>query len=124
MLEMLEKIHELSIIMTFPKKLPDGWLLIRTNHNGAFVDGNLGVDTTFVPRKSDPNTQFIYDLRFGKFPRLRANLASRCVAEFLKRWCVDRRKASAITLCRIVNALRFLLIYLLHPWEMHEEWVE
>ncbi len=68
--------------MTFPKKLPDGWLLIRTNHNGAFVDGNLGVDTTFVPRKSDPNTQFIYDLRFtiydlrfGKFPRLRANLA-------------------------------------------------
>ena len=64
MLEMLEKIHELSIIMTFPKKLPDGWLLIRTNHNGAFVDGNLGVDTTFVPRKSDPNTQFIYDLRF------------------------------------------------------------
>ena len=26
--------------------------------------------------------------------------------------------------CSIINGLNFLLAYLLHPWETHEEWVE
>ena len=57
MLEMLEKIHELSIIMTFPKKLPDGWLLIRTNHNGAFGGG-------YYIRPKKKRSQHAIHLRF------------------------------------------------------------
>ena len=50
----------------------------------------------------------IYDLNYSA-PEARENL-----------W---RDAAQGSRLCSIIDGLSFLLAYLLHPWETHEEWV-
>ena len=55
---------------------------------------------TSVPRKCDPNTQFICDLRFQKIRALRAGRRSKS-GIFEDEKVVGRRKVSGVKPCRV-----------------------